>query len=69
MKQAIRFRLVVRVMCLSDHSSKTWIVIDFRETDPMEADYIGKVKGKSKSKSKGNRKRNSKGKSKDRNQR
>ena len=63
---------------------KTWIVNDFRETDPTDVDHIGKSKGngngkrKSKSKSKGkikgnskggsNGKGRSKGKSKDRNQ-
>ena len=49
---------------------------DFRETVPMDVDYIGKSKGKGKSKSKGknkgksgsNSKGKSKGKSKDRNQ-
>ena len=58
------------------NTNKTWIANDFRGTDPMEVDYIGKSKGKGKSKSKGNRKENSKGgrkgkskgKSKDRNQ-
>ena len=53
-----------------------WIVNDFRETDPMDVDYIRKSKGKGKSKSKGkskgksgsNGKGKSKGKSKDRNQ-
>ena len=45
------------------NTNKTWIANDFRETDPMEVDYIGKGKGKSKSK--GNRKGNSKGDSKD----
>ena len=44
------------------NANKTWIVNDFRETVPMDVDYIGKSKGKGKSKS------NSKGKSKDRNQ-
>ena len=39
-------------------TNKTWIVNDFRETVPMDVDYIGKSKGKGKSKSK------SKGKSK-----
>ena len=49
------------------NTNKTWLVNDFRETDPMEVDYIGKGKGKnkSKSKSKGNRKGNSKCGSKD----
>ena len=51
-------------------TNKTWIVNDFRETVPMDVDYIGKSKGKgeSKSKSKGKSGSNSKGKSKDRNQ-
>ena len=37
------------------NTNKTWNVNDFRETDPMKLDYIGKVKskGKGKSKSKG----------------
>ena len=58
--------------------NKTWIVNDFRETVPMDVDYIGKSKGKGKSKSKSkgkskgksgsNSKGKSKGKSKDRNQ-
>ena len=57
---------------------KTWIVNDFRETVPMDVDYIGKSKregkskSKSRSKSKGKNGSNSKGKSngksKDRNQ-
>ena len=49
------------------NTNKTWIANDFRETAPVEVDYIGKSKGKgkSKSKSKGNRKGNSKGGSKD----
>ena len=48
------------------NTNKTWIVNDFRETDPMDVDYIGKCKGKgkSKSKSKGKSKNNSKGKGK-----
>ena len=58
------------------NTNKTWIVNDFRETDPMDVDYIGKCKNKGKSKSKGksknksgsNGKGKSKGKSKDRNQ-
>ena len=33
------------------NTNKTWIVNDFRETDPMEVDYIGKGKCKSKGKS------------------
>ena len=40
------------------NTNKTWIVNDFRETVPMDVEYIGKSKGKGKSKSK------SKGKSK-----
>ena len=37
------------------NTNKTWIVNDFRETVPMDVDYIGKStgKGKSKSQSKG----------------
>ena len=60
------------------NTNKTWIVNDFRETDPMDVDHIGKSKGKSKSKGKGKSKGNSKsgsngkgkskGKSKDHNQ-
>ena len=62
------------------NTNKTWIVNDFRETVPMDVDYIGKSKGKGKSKSKSkskgkgkgksgsNGKGKSKGKSKDRNQ-
>ena len=61
------------------NTNKTWIVNDFRETVPMDVDYIGKQrqgKGKSKSKSKGKSKGKSgskgkgksKGNSKDRNQ-
>ena len=60
------------------NTNKTWIVNDFRETVPMDVDYIGKSKGKGKSKSKSkgknrgksgsNSKGKSKGKSKDRNQ-
>ena len=44
------------------NTNKTWIVNDFRETDPMEVDHTGKDKGKGKSKSKGksNRKGNNK---------
>ena len=57
------------------NTNKTWIVNDFRETVPMDVDYIGKSKGKGKSKSKGKSKGKSgsvgkgksKGKSKDRN--
>ena len=30
------------------NTNKTWIVNDFRETDPMEMDHIGKSKGKGK---------------------
>ena len=56
------------------NTNKTWIVNDFRETVPMDVDYIGKSKGKGKSKSESkvkngsNSKGKSKGKSKDRNQ-
>ena len=60
------------------NTNKTWIVNYFRETVPMDVDYIGKSKGKGKSKSKSkgknkgksgsNSKGTSKGKSKDRNQ-
>ena len=54
------------------NTNKTWIVNDFRETVPMDVDYIGKSKSKSKGNSKGksgsNSKGKSKGKSKDRNQ-
>ena len=52
------------------NTNKTWIVNDFRETVPMDVDYIGKSKGKGKSKSKskgkskGKSSSNSKGKSK-----
>ena len=56
------------------NTNKTWIVNDFRETDPMDVDYIGKSKSKGKSKSNGKNngkssssKGKSKGKSKDRN--
>ena len=42
------------------NTNKTWIVNDFRETDPMDVDHIGKSKGKSKSKGKGKSKGNSK---------
>ena len=60
------------------NTNKTWIVNDFRETVPMDVDYVGKSKGKGKSKSKSkgkskgksgsNSKGKSKGESKDRNQ-
>ena len=58
------------------NTNNTWIVNDFRETDPVEVDYIskgksksiGNRKGKSKGGSKGNSKGKSKGESKDRNQ-
>ena len=48
------------------NTNKTWIVNDFRKTDPMDVDYTSKSKGKGKSKSKGKGKRKSKsnGKSK-----
>ena len=39
------------------NTNKTWIVNDFRETVPMDVDYIGKSKGKGKSKSKSKGKR------------
>ena len=48
------------------NTNKTWIVNDFRETDPMDVDYVGKSKSKGKSGSNGKGK--SKGKSNDRNQ-
>ena len=52
------------------NTNKTWIVNDFRETDPMDVDFVGKSKrkGKSKGKSGSNGKGKSKEKSKDRNQ-
>ena len=60
------------------NTNKTWIVNDFRETVPMDVDYIGKSKEKGKSKSNSKRQEQrqkrqqqqgkSKGKSKDRNQ-
>ena len=40
------------------NTNKTWIVNDFRETDPMDVDHIGKSKGKGK----GNNKSGSNGK-------
>ena len=46
------------------NTNKTWIVNDFRETVPMDVDYIGKSKGKSGCNGKGK----SNGKSKDCNQ-
>ena len=46
------------------NTNKTWNVNDFRETDPMEVDYISKGKSKGKGKSKVNGKGNSKGGSK-----
>ena len=46
------------------NTNKTWIVNHFRETDPMDVDYVSKSKGKSGSNGKGK----SKGKSKDCNQ-
>ena len=48
------------------NTNKTWIVNDFRETVPMDVDYIGKSKGKSKDRNqgKGKSKINSKGKGK-----
>ena len=60
------------------NTNKTWIVNNFRETVPMDVDYIGESKGKGKSKSKNKGKSKGKsgsigkaknqGKSKDRNQ-
>ena len=46
------------------NTNKTWIVNDFRETDPMDVDYIGKSEGKKRQQRQGK----SKGKDKDRNQ-
>ena len=40
------------------NTNKTWIVNDFRESVPMDVDYIGKSKGKGKSKSKAKAKEN-----------
>ena len=70
-----RLRAIIQAFL---NTNKTWIVNDFRETVPMDVDYIGKSKGKGKSKSKSkgkskgksgnNSKGKSKGKSKDRNQ-
>ena len=56
-----KLRAIIQVYL---NTNKTWIVNDFRETVPMDVDYIGKNKGKSGSNSKGK----SKGKSKGRNQ-
>ena len=60
-----KLRAIIQVYL---NTNKTWIVNDFRETVPMDVDYIGKSKGKSKIKSKGNSKgksgSNGKGKSK-----
>ena len=54
------------------NTNKNWTANDFRESDPMEVDYIGKSKGNRKGNSIGGSKDNgkgkSKGKSKDRNQ-
>ena len=44
------------------NTNKTWIANDFRETDPMEVDYVGKSKGKSKDRKQGKGKSCSKGK-------
>ena len=66
-----RLRAIIQAFL---NTNKTWIVNDFRETVPMDVDYIGKSKGKGKSKSKSkgksgnNSKGKSKGKNKDRNQ-
>ena len=46
------------------NTNKTWIVNDFRETDPMDVGHKGKGKGKSKSKGKSKNGSNCKGKSK-----
>ena len=46
------------------NTNKTWITNDFRESDPMEVDHIGK--GKSKGKGKGKTRSRSKSKSRDR---
>ena len=35
------------------NTNKTWVANDFRESDPMEVDHIGKGKSKSKGKGKG----------------
>ena len=42
------------------NSNKSWIVNNFRESDPMDVNHIrrGKSKGKSKNKSKGNNRGN-----------
>ena len=60
-----KLRAIIQVYL---NTNKTWIVNDFRETVPMDVDYIGKSKGKSKIKSKGKSKgksgSNGKGKSK-----
>ena len=34
------------------NTNKTWIVNDFRETDPMDVDYIGKSKARAKARAK-----------------
>ena len=44
------------------NTNKTWMANDFRETDPMEVDYMDKSKGKSKDRKQGKGKSNSKGK-------
>ena len=49
------------------NTNKTWIVNDFRETDPMDVDDFGKSEGKSKGKRGSNGKGKREGKSKDRN--
>ena len=43
------------------NTNKTWMANDFRETDPMEVDYMDKSKGKSKDRNQGKGKSNSKG--------
>ena len=45
-----KLRAIIRAYL---NTNKTWIVNDFRETDPMDVDYISKSKCKSKSNSRG----------------
>ena len=47
-----KLRAIIQA-CLN--TNKTWIVNDFRETVPMDVDYIGKSKGKSKDRNQGTR--------------
>ena len=49
------------------NTNKTWIVNDFRETDPMDVDYTSKSKGNGKGKSKGKSKNRNQGKGKSKN--